>query len=86
MVIDHPEAATLALGPPGVCPPQLAEAAGSWDDVSGFRISNEKQLKGDVVILGQIVKEELCEERRLNELHRNPIIRKLRMDVNNDSA
>lgn len=53
---------------------RLAEAARAWDDIPCLRIVGEVELQFGVPIIGQVLGQELREERRLDELHARAII------------
>ncbi len=79
MVIDHSEAATLALASAAIRPPQLPKAAGPWYDITGLGVASQKQLQSAVSIVLQVPRQKRGERRRLDELHPT-IIRYLRMN------
>jgi hypothetical protein len=69
VVEDHPQAAALSLASSPVRPTHLSETARSGDHIARIRIAREEKLKLMVVVVAEVVREELREERRLDELH-----------------
>lgn len=67
--IDHSQAATFALAPSRIRPPNLSKPTSSRNWVARLRITHKKLLKGGVVLVAQIISEQLRKGRRLNELH-----------------
>jgi len=69
VVVDHPEATTLALASTPISPSELAKATGPWDDIAGFGHAREERLERPVFIVLHVFRDERGEHGGLDELH-----------------
>jgi hypothetical protein len=69
VVVDHPEATTLALASAPIGPSQLAKATGARHDIARLRIPSQEHLQRSIFIVLQVGRDNHCKRGGLDELH-----------------
>jgi hypothetical protein len=80
-VVDDAQIPASPLSPPRIPHRTFRNTPRALDDVPCLGIVGEVELGLCVLVLGQVLRQERREERRLDELHAQAIIRKLRMVI-----